>query len=179
MNSFGDEMESGATRHGDWGADVVSQDKDIGVIGRIFAPPTFPLLVGPGARIGPNMLRPRMYAPTFSKLRAAKSSSTPVLPPFAAVHLFEGAGGEEPSEDFFSAEAEGRFKGLVGAGAETVEGEREGSDFGFRHLGGWTVVGRFGFSVLYGRCGLGREGLRYAIEEMTELRLLAVNPAGL
>ena len=27
--------------------------------------------------------------------------------------------------------------------------------------------------------GLGREGLRYAIEEMTELRLLAVNPAGL
>jgi acyl-CoA reductase-like NAD-dependent aldehyde dehydrogenase len=27
--------------------------------------------------------------------------------------------------------------------------------------------------------GLGREGLRYAIEEMTEPRLLAVNPAGL
>ncbi len=26
--------------------------------------------------------------------------------------------------------------------------------------------------------GLGREGLRYAIEEMTELRLLAINPAG-
>ena len=27
--------------------------------------------------------------------------------------------------------------------------------------------------------GLGREGLRYAIEEMTEPRLLAINPAGL
>jgi acyl-CoA reductase-like NAD-dependent aldehyde dehydrogenase len=27
--------------------------------------------------------------------------------------------------------------------------------------------------------GLGREGLRYAIEEMTEPRLLAVNPVGL
>jgi acyl-CoA reductase-like NAD-dependent aldehyde dehydrogenase len=27
--------------------------------------------------------------------------------------------------------------------------------------------------------GVGREGLRYAIEEMTEPRLLAVNPAGL
>jgi len=26
--------------------------------------------------------------------------------------------------------------------------------------------------------GIGREGLRYAIEEMTELRLLAINPAG-
>jgi acyl-CoA reductase-like NAD-dependent aldehyde dehydrogenase len=27
--------------------------------------------------------------------------------------------------------------------------------------------------------GLGREGLRYAIEEMTEPRLLAIHPAGL
>ena len=27
--------------------------------------------------------------------------------------------------------------------------------------------------------GIGREGLRYAIEEMTEPRLLAINPAGL
>jgi acyl-CoA reductase-like NAD-dependent aldehyde dehydrogenase len=27
--------------------------------------------------------------------------------------------------------------------------------------------------------GLGREGLRYAIEEMTEPRLLTINPAGL
>ncbi len=172
-------MESGATRHGDWGADVVSQDKDIGVIGRIFAPPTFPLLVGPGAadraeHVTAEDVRSDIFeAPRREVVVNSRAAA------FAAVHLFEGAGGEEPSEDFFSAEAEGRFKGLVGAGAETVEGEREGSDFGFRHLGGWTVVGRFGFSVLYGRCGLGREGLRYAIEEMTELRLLAVNPAGL
>src|SRR5258706_9757131 len=32
-------------------------------------------------RIGPNMLRPRIQAPTLSKLAAAKSLSTPVVPP--------------------------------------------------------------------------------------------------
>src|SRR5690348_5493982 len=31
--------------------------------------------------MGPNMFRPRIHAPMFSKLRAAKSSSGPVEPP--------------------------------------------------------------------------------------------------
>jgi predicted secreted protein len=35
---------------------------------------------GQGPRTGPNMLRPRIQAPTLAKLLAAKSSSIPVVP---------------------------------------------------------------------------------------------------
>src|SRR5258708_6834477 len=38
---------------------------------------------GQEPRIGPNMFLPRIQAPTFLKPRAAKSSSIPVVPPWA------------------------------------------------------------------------------------------------
>src|SRR5262249_51695125 len=41
----------------------------------------FQLSSGQGPRTGPNMLRPRIQAPTLAKPRRAKSSSMPVVPP--------------------------------------------------------------------------------------------------
>ena len=51
-------------------------------IRRVGTPPADPAVVGPrAARETPNMLRPRMVAPTFSKAWATKWSSTPCEPP--------------------------------------------------------------------------------------------------
>lgn len=43
-------------------------------------PPDFHSKSGQGPRTGPNMFRPMIQALRFSKERAAKSSSTPVVP---------------------------------------------------------------------------------------------------
>ena len=80
LNSFSDEMECCATCHGDGGARVVRQHEDWRVEGRIFRPAIAQYSSSHGPRTGPNMLRPMIDAPTFSKLRAAKSSSMPVVP---------------------------------------------------------------------------------------------------
>src|SRR5271154_6680608 len=47
VNSIGDEVERGAAIHGDRRASVVGEDKHLRVVGRSFAPPTFPVVVGP------------------------------------------------------------------------------------------------------------------------------------
>jgi hypothetical protein len=51
-----------------------------------------------------------------------------------AVHLFEGARGEEPLEDSCTSDAQRFFEALVGAGSEAVQGDAEGVDSEFGHL---------------------------------------------
>src|SRR4051794_7830779 len=66
-----DEAEGGAVPELQGGPGVVRQHEDRVLEGRGVAPPALPVLVGPGAAEGPNMLRPMMEAPTPSKALAA------------------------------------------------------------------------------------------------------------
>ena len=76
-----DEMERRATVHDDWRTPVMGEYKHRHVIRRVFTPPAFPIVIRPRAPNGPNMFRPIIQAPTFSKLRVANWSSTPASPP--------------------------------------------------------------------------------------------------
>ncbi len=77
-----------AAFHRDRRARVMRQHVNRAVVRRLVAPPAFQLSSGQGPRIGPNMLRPRIQAPIFSELRAAKSSSGPVAPSTLPSNLF-------------------------------------------------------------------------------------------
>src|SRR5277367_6440612 len=105
MDAFGDEMEGGATGHGDCGAGVVSQNKDVRVIWRVFAPPTFPLFVGPGAAEGTEHVAAEDVGSDILEAAGRVVVVDSGGAAFAAVHLLKGASGEEPLEDFFSADA--------------------------------------------------------------------------
>ena len=52
VNAVGDEVEGGASFHGEWRARVVGENEDGHVVGRVVAPPTFPGVVWPGAADG-------------------------------------------------------------------------------------------------------------------------------
>jgi hypothetical protein len=52
FDAVGNENEGGAALHFDRGAGVVRQDKGWRVIGWVFVPPAFPVVVGPGAAGG-------------------------------------------------------------------------------------------------------------------------------
>ncbi len=79
------------------------------------------------------MLRPRIHAPTLAKPRAAKSSSTPVVPPSLPEHLPERAGREDPFVQGDTADAQRVVEALVGAGAVAVEGYGKAVDAKLGH----------------------------------------------
>jgi len=135
MDALGDEIKSGAAGHGDRRAGVMGKDEDVGVIRRIFAPPAFPSVVWPRAADGAEHVAAKDVGSDIFEAASGEvvvDASGAVF--LAAVHLFEGASGEEPLENFLSVDAERGVEGLMGSGAETVEGDGEGGDFGFGHL---------------------------------------------
>ena len=67
----------------------MGQHENGGVERRVLTPPALPLLVGPGPRCGPNLLRPMISAPMPGPQLLAKASSIPVLPPCSALHDVE------------------------------------------------------------------------------------------
>jgi len=85
----------------------------------------------------------------------------------------------------FSPNCSGRSEFGLQAGVFTRDFKRIAKAFETLEVGGLMIgeVPTFRTDHMpYGGAkdsGLGREGLRYAIEEMTEPRLLAVNPVGL
>jgi hypothetical protein len=81
------------------------------------------------------MLRPKIQAPTLSKPRAMKSSSTPAVPPSLPKDPLDRARGEGPLVQVHAADAEGVGEVLAGAGAVAVEGDGEGVDAKLGHRG--------------------------------------------
>ena len=124
----------------------MGQHEHIAMIDRVVAPPAFPGIINHGPRMGPNILRPIIQAPMFSKLCAAKSSSTSVAPPFwaktrvrridqvAVVQTLERARREEPLHQPEAADAKRMLKALAGAGAVAIQRNAEAADPYFLHV---------------------------------------------
>ena len=106
LDAVGHEVEGRAAGHVSGARAWWVSTKTRNVVGRVVAPPAFPGSSGHGPRTGPNMLRPMIQAPRFSKPRAAKSSSMPVAPPSLAVHLLERARGTNHPCSALAADAE-------------------------------------------------------------------------
>jgi hypothetical protein len=133
VNSVGDEMECGVALHCDGSACVVRQHEDLSVVWRIFAPPSFPVFIGPWAADGTEHVA--AHNPCSDIVEAADGEivvnaggAVPV-----SVHALEGASGEEPIVQSHGADAERVFKALRRAGAVTVDGNAEGVDSDFGH----------------------------------------------
>ena len=134
LDAVGDEVERRAALHLDRRARVVGEHEDR-ARGRADCRPTSPSRSSSGQapRTGPNMLRPRIQAPTFSKPRAAKSSSIAGRAAVLAEHLLEGAGRDEPVVQRLAADAERILEALVRPGAVAVERDRECVNTDFAH----------------------------------------------
>ena len=85
VDSCGDKVKRGAAFHLERRPGVMGEHVDGRVVGRFG--PHQPFQISPdarsgtqGPRTGPNMLRPRIQAPMFSKDSVAKSLSMPVVP---------------------------------------------------------------------------------------------------
>ena len=100
---------------------MMREHEDGHVIRRIVAPPALPAVVRPGPRIGPNMLRPRIHAPTFVESARREIVVDAGGAAVLAVHLLERARGDEPLVQLLAAHAERILQALVRAGAVAVE----------------------------------------------------------
>src|SRR5215510_13866591 len=90
---------------------------------------------GQGPRIGPNMFLPRIHAPTFSKPRAAKSSSIPVVPPSAPKQgPLERARGDCPLVQICTLHAERIVDVLIRTRSVSVKREGKALDSDSCHL---------------------------------------------
>ena len=158
VDAVGDEVEGCAAFHAEGRAWVMGEDEDGGVVGGFFAPPAFPVFVGPGAADGAEHVAAEdPGADVFE----AFGGDVVVDAGFAALFtllFFPGAGGEEPVEEFLASEAEGVLEGLGGAGAVAIEGDGEGEDAEFGGHGESPRMSDVG-------CRMSVKGSARAIEE--------------
>ena len=86
VDAVGDEVKRRAALHRDRRRAVMRQHEHRHVVRRVRPPPALPAVVGPRPADGPNMLRPRIQAPTL-RCRAPRSRRrTPVLPSLPPEH---------------------------------------------------------------------------------------------
>src|ERR1700676_4901068 len=93
--------------------------------GRVVAPPALPLLVGPRAALGPELVASHDLGPDAWAPVAGEGVVHAGAPSRLALHLAEAACGEEPLMQPGPVVSEGCFETLTLAGAETVERNRE------------------------------------------------------
>ena len=115
-----DEMEGGAAGHRDSAASVSRQDHDGHVIGRVRAPPTFPVFVGPRAADRPKHVAPQN--PGADVFKAARGEVVVQVggPTVSASHALKRARGKKPAVQGHAADAQGIFKTLVRACAVAI-----------------------------------------------------------
>lgn len=121
VNAVGDEVEGGASFHGEGRARVMGENKNRHVVGRVVAPPAFPCVVEPGAADGAEHVAAEDPCADIFK---ATVDEVVVQAGFAAglaEHFMLGLCGEHPIEDWHGADPEGVFQALIGAGAVSVE----------------------------------------------------------
>src|SRR3979411_851496 len=99
---------------------MVGEDEHGGMEGRVVAPPALPLLVGPRAALGPELVAPHDLGPDARAPVAGEGVVHAGAPSRLALHLVEAAGGEEPFMEPGTGVSEGCFETLAVARAETV-----------------------------------------------------------
>ncbi len=134
LNAVGDETELGASGHLDRRAGVVREHEDRRVIGRLVAPPAFPLLVGPGAADRSEHVpaeNPRADVVEALRRHVVVDAG---LAAGLALRLLPHARVEEPLHELGTSHPERVLQVLMRAGAVAVEGYREASNDEFGHV---------------------------------------------
>jgi hypothetical protein len=141
MDAVGDEVERRSTFHRDRLAGVVREHEDGHVVRRVRAPPSLPLVVGPGPAHGPEHVA--AHDPGAQVLEAARGELiVDVLPGGPAANerlsevardLLEGLRAEHPLVQRHSSDAHRVRQILRGPGAVAVDGNSEPVDPKARH----------------------------------------------
>src|SRR5260370_19599433 len=119
-----DEVKRCPALHLDRGPWMVGEDEHGGTEGRVVAPPALPLLVGPRAALGPELVASHDLGPDARAPFAGEGVVHARAPSWLALHLVEAARGEEPFMEPGTGVSEGCFETLALAGTETVERNR-------------------------------------------------------
>src|ERR1044072_318108 len=133
VDPVGDEMESGAAFHRDGVARMVSEHEDVGVVGRVLAPPALPVVVGPRAALHAEHVA--AHDPSADVLEAARGevSAHPRRPAGLADHALKSLRPDEPPVQRFAADAERFLAALLRPCAVAVERDREAVHAELRH----------------------------------------------
>lgn len=131
VDALGDEVEGCAAFHVERRAGVMGEDEDGGVVGGFFAPPAFPVFVGPGASDGAEHVAAEDPGADVFEAFGGHFIIDAGFAAVLALHLPPRARGHEPVEEFVASDAEWGFEGLGRTGAVSVEGEGEAEDAEF------------------------------------------------
>ncbi len=134
MNSRGHEMEGGSPFHGQGCARVARQHEDGGMVGRIFPPPTLPVLVGPGTSDGSEHVSTHDPCPDVVKAACRNVIVNPSRSAILAMHCSKSTGREEPFVQRDAADPKWIVEVLVRAGAVAIDRYREIVDSKPGHL---------------------------------------------
>src|SRR3979411_1673912 len=99
---------------------MMGEDEHGSMEGRVVAPPAGPLLVGPRAALGPELVASHDLGPDARAPVAGEGIVHAAAPSWLALHLVEAARGEEPSMEPGAGVSERCFETLTLAGAEPV-----------------------------------------------------------
>ncbi len=129
VNAAGDEVKGRAAFHLDGGTGMVGQDEDRHVIGRVVAPPAFPVCVRPGSAQGAEHVPPENPGPAV--LEAARgevivNAGGAAIP--AVQGFLKGAGRNQPLVQIFPANAERISEILTRTRAVSVQRDGEAAD---------------------------------------------------
>src|SRR5580700_2508536 len=107
---------------------MVGEDEDGCVIRRVFAPPAFPGVVGPGSTNGAEHVSTQNPGSDIGETAGGKVVIDAGCAAVTSMDSLKCFGGEEPLVQGESADAERVGEVLMGAGAVAVEGEGEALD---------------------------------------------------
>src|SRR6267378_3772962 len=96
VDAIGNEVEGGAAFHGDRCAWVVGEDEHRGVVGRVFAPPSFPIIVWPRAPDGSEHIPSQNPGADIVEAACQELVVNSGGPSILAKHFLKGTGGEGP-----------------------------------------------------------------------------------
>ena len=119
---FGDEMKRRAALHVEWRASMIGEHENLGMVNGILPPPSPPALIGPGPAHGPEHIPAHNPGPDIMEAARGKVVVNPGLPLVASEQLrLKRAGGERPSMQGRSTNAERVLQALVRACAESIK----------------------------------------------------------
>jgi hypothetical protein len=120
VNAVGDEMKNRSALHGDRWARIVREDKNRRVVRRSLAPPSFPVVVGPGSANWTEHVAAENPGSDIFEPFGRKLFVDPGVAAFAPLYFLKCPGAEKPLVQGHAADPERIGEVLRRAGAEAV-----------------------------------------------------------
>jgi len=128
VDAIGDKVEGRAAGHLNRWAWVVGEHENRSMVRRIVSPPSFPRIVWPGATDWSKHVSADDPGADIGEAACGKVVVDTRGAALFAMHLLEGAGGEDPFVQRQAADANWVGEILMGAGTVAVEGDRKAVD---------------------------------------------------